>query len=442
LVYFLNMKKISKLLFILLFVVVLSATMVLANNLKQGEAQLVVDGDMERAGTADWTAIRATISKTTDDVKSGIQSMRITLTDANPSIRQTILTAGNTYRVTGWARGDGVIAPRVGDVINGNRWSGTTSTDWQYIDFVFEAGDTRLSLNAQNGLADDWIEFDDVQVTEYTSSMKGGEANILIDGDMERTGTANWSALRATLSKVTGMNPKEQAIRITNSEVDITSSAYQTTTEVGKTYRITGWARSVDGLGIPSMWNTVFFWTGTTSTDWQYFDIILLASNTSFRLYNKQGGIGYAVDFDNVQVTEYTPSMKRNEIQKLVDGDMERTGTANWVVLESVLSKVTGMNPTEQAIRITNSGASQGGAQQSILTTGQKYRITGWARSVDGVAQPGLWDVVFFWTGTTSTDWQYFDVVHIANSSNLHLYNKTNTISTAVEFDNVQVTEF
>ncbi len=135
----------------------------------KGNNELLVDGDMENAGVGDWTVLgNANLTKQTINPKEGSQVMRIAYNDStNPSAYQIILTVGKRYRVTGYARSDGVKDPAV---INGGviLKSLNTSTSWQYFDVTFVAISTSLIIRATT-TSTSYAEFDDVSVKEVTS---------------------------------------------------------------------------------------------------------------------------------------------------------------------------------------------------------------------------------------------------------------------------------
>jgi len=128
--------------------------------------ELLTDGDMEASGTTAWTAMNnATLTKETGDPHGGTYSLKVAYNDtANPYARQSILTADKTYRLTGWAKGDGTKAPwlRCSSIL----WTGTTSTDWQYFDTTFTAENVILDLGSYLDGAGQYVEFDDVSVFE------------------------------------------------------------------------------------------------------------------------------------------------------------------------------------------------------------------------------------------------------------------------------------
>lgn len=104
--------------------------------------------------------------------------------------------------------------------------------------------------------------------------------------------------------------------------------------------------------------------------------------------------------------------------EQLTDGDCEDPGTPDWASYRSgVLSKSTA-NPHSgaQALRITENGLNNPGAQGSAIVKGHFYRIKGWARG-DGTAVPRVYDGAPLWTGTSSTSWQYFEVTLLAGST-------------------------
>ncbi len=137
-------------------------------------ADPLADGNMEAAGVAAWGKwpAGATISKQ-GSAHSGTQCIRV-LADAagNPSIEQSVVAAGNTYRVHGWARSDGSGNAKPRAYLGGTaRFTGTTSTDWQEFDFtnVATAG-AKIEFMAVTVVAGQYCEFDDITVTCYNAS--------------------------------------------------------------------------------------------------------------------------------------------------------------------------------------------------------------------------------------------------------------------------------
>ena len=107
--------------------------------------------------------------------------------------------------------------------------------------------------------------------------------------------------------------------------------------------------------------------------------------------------------------------------QLISDGDMEAADASAWSAFNSgTLSKETGTpHGGSNVLRVTENGADYPSAYQAdVITTGNTYRLTGWARG-DGNANPFIWDSAALWTGTSSTDWQRFDVVFTAVNDNL-----------------------
>ncbi|MCP4711233.1 MAG: LamG domain-containing protein, partial [Planctomycetes bacterium] len=95
--------------------------------------ELIVDGDMGAAGVSSWAPVNgATISKEVGTPHSGTQCLRITAPGSSAYYaKQTILTVGKSYFVTGWTRSDGSKIPQVACPGHAVLWSGTTSTSWQ-----------------------------------------------------------------------------------------------------------------------------------------------------------------------------------------------------------------------------------------------------------------------------------------------------------------------
>ena len=130
---------------------------------------LLVDGDCEAVGVAAWSAVNATLSKQ-GSAYEGLQCLRIlnALGEATGQARQTILTVGKTYRITGAARGDGTNAPLVYNasaVPSITIWVGTSLTAWQLFDATFTAGNAVLRLRSE-GAGEKYIELDSLYISE------------------------------------------------------------------------------------------------------------------------------------------------------------------------------------------------------------------------------------------------------------------------------------
>jgi hypothetical protein len=114
---------------------------------------LLPDGDCESPGVADWTAQDATLSKDTSDPAEGTRSLKITSIASggvvSPAAYQFIsIIAGRTYRITGCAKSDGILIPRV--ILGGvSVWVGSTSTSWQYFDETTVATSTLCNFWTQ-----------------------------------------------------------------------------------------------------------------------------------------------------------------------------------------------------------------------------------------------------------------------------------------------------
>ncbi len=128
------------------------------------------------------------------------------------------------------------------------------------------------------------------------------KANEIADGDMETAGVGDWTPISsAILSKQTSsLGGGTQCIRVF--EASSYASAIQQVLTVGKTYHVTGYARS-DGVATPycSVTSSAS-WTGTTSTDWQYFEFTATAENTYFDIYKL--AVGDYAEFDDILVQE------------------------------------------------------------------------------------------------------------------------------------------
>jgi len=296
---------------------------------------------------------------------------------------------------------------------------------WKYSDLFSagaqgeaEAANLAASRFAQvSGRYPQVFTHDDVLID---GDMEASPIEVIVDGDCEAVGTGDWTATDATLSKDTTapLNEGTQHLRITSTANTFWAS--QTILTVGKTYRVTGSARSAGSSAIPKINSVGTVWTGTTSTDWQDFNEIFVATGTVIYFGSSSTHPGI-VDFDNIQVLEQ-------------DGD--------WTVTTATLSKDTTAPLYEgtQHLRLTYLSAFNGYAQQAIQIVGHKYRVTGVARS-DGTGIPKISEIgATHWTGTTSTSWQPFDITYVALTTALRLQGGTLSAGVYVEFDDVTVT--
>jgi len=132
---------------------------------------------------------------------------------------------------------------------------------------------------------------------------------------------------------------------------------------------------------------------------------------------------------------------KENGTQLLTDGDMEAVGVTAWTVDNSaVLTKQAG-SPSgsgSQVLRVTHGGVNAPGTYQTILTSGKKYKITGYVRS-DGTAVPKVaLNTVQVYLGSTSTSWTYFEATGETNGTRLYLQSfPYGTAGNYVEWDDV-----
>ncbi len=269
-------------------------------------SNLLTDGTMETAGTASWTAINsATLTKQTGTPYAGSQVLRVARNGVStPGAAQTVLSSGSVYRVYGYARSDGSATPIVRHGTT-TIWTGTTSTTWQSFDVVFISGATDLRISTTTNTGSQYVEFDNVVVSADTS-VRSGE--ILQDSNMEASGTSYYSALNSTILSKDTSNPHggTQALRTTYNGTTV--GALRSIFVVGKTYRITGYARG-DGTAIPRVGDAALAtaFIGTSSSSWQFFDIIRVVTNVNLALYCSASSGSQYCEFDDVSVTEVSP---------------------------------------------------------------------------------------------------------------------------------------
>uniref|UniRef100_A0A6H1ZAX0 Putative tail protein n=3 Tax=viral metagenome TaxID=1070528 RepID=A0A6H1ZAX0_9ZZZZ len=247
----------------------------------------LADGDMEAVGVASFGADNsATLSKEAGARTggSGTQVLRVEKTDSWGAAREpSAIENTGTYLVSGWAKGDGTAYPAIGQGSVESIWIGTSSTDWQYFEEVFESSATYVRMTKGSTAGTTYAEFDDVSVVEITG------------------GTDAWGANNALLTKeTTDPYRGNQFLRVTYNGAN--AYAFQTPFVVGKTYRLTGKARG-DGTLPPAIINYITtVWQGTSSTEWQDIDETFVASGQS-NLKLRTSAAGYT-DYDEIFLTQ------------------------------------------------------------------------------------------------------------------------------------------
>lgn len=381
--------------------------------------QFLADWNMEKSGVADWTPVSPVhLTKDTTKAVSGIRSMRATANAADTDAQEIQPVDADSdlvdfFRM--WDAGAGAVDNRapLNAIADGN-CEKISTTDWTTQDAsVYKMlddpaqGIRSLRLGRANKLVDGFME---------TIS-----PNVIKDGYCEDSGVAQWAAgASATLTKqTTTPYSGKRCLRIAHGGTDY-PYASQTVMTAAKVYRVHGRARS-DGTLRPRVYDTgVTLWTGTTSTDWQEFDVVFTATTTMIAFRAADAGAGY-IEIDEVTLTD------------------ETVGCAAWLTRYAALVVKRRLSGEPSVLRVINTGTTYGQAYQSVMTIGKTYRIIGRARSDGTVLPRAKTTTTWIWTGTTSTDWQAFDVVFRCDGTELRLYAETPAGYT--EWDSIELTE-
>lgn len=429
--------------------------------LVSAEKQILLDGDMEKSGTSDWTpnVANTLLTKESGAKEDGQQILRIYNDQGivgNCFARQTTaLTIGKTYRITGWARSP-TGRPRVmTGLVSPIAWEGKYTTEWQRVDGIGVAGSANFTIGVFSLADDSYSEWDDILVTEYTAPQANAEQQLLADGDMELSDTSEWSALSSTISKESGA--VEDGIRVFRiTTTDSGNAAYQTTgiLTLGETYRVTGWVRTDSSrlVAIGDRAASGRFCSFTAGTDWTRFDCTGTAGHTQFRLAVGTASAGQWGEFDDIVVTEYMAPAANKSKQTLADGDMEKADTSDWTpyTLYTAISKLAGAKEDGQRImRIENTDAQSRTiyVKQDILTAGKTYRVTGWVRLASSGEQdpPRVYfgsTAVLAWIGVGyTTEWQRIDGIATSAGAPLYLWLGSCNVGSYYEVDDIMVTE-
>ncbi len=249
-------------------------------------------------------------------------------------------------------------------------------------------------------------------------------ATKIVDGDMEAAGVASWPAYVPGLITKSTVSPHggTQALRIAY-VANNNPGAYQDVLTLGKTYRARGWFRG-DGTHAPWVYNGGVSLLGTSSTEWQRFDVTFTSAAITQLIFRLSGSAGWC-EFDDITITDCADD------------------TADWSVGSSaLLSKQAGLpsGTGSQVLRVEYGGTSNPWTYQNILVVGHVYRVTGWARGDNGSAYPRIRDAAYFWNGTVSAVWQPIDVTFTCTDSVLRFYGATAGAGW-VEFSDVVITD-
>ncbi|MBU1017613.1 hypothetical protein KKA33_01135, partial [Patescibacteria group bacterium] len=513
--------------------------------------ELLTDGDMEASGTTSWAGGNgAVLTKETTDPHGGSQVIRIAYNGVNyPYCAQNSLTIDKEYRITGWARGDGTVVPRLYKAGGGYFWQGTSSTDWQYFDVIFTANHTAVFLLG-TAVAAGYVEFDDVSVFEVgtiepgdtlrftllqeqmtetdadgtqdtvsmyvcsdattsfnysTNSCTGGSlicSDTAVDpattdatcdesgNNLVPTGTSagdyNVKVYVEDSHDLAGTGTNQQSYTVENTAPAFTagptdsSSSSTTPTDAGDDVTFTATATDDNGddyyllvcdnnsaptTGTPPECNggsgnrwalssattsgdpvsSVTYTTqvsDSTSNDWYAF-----ACDADSCSSADQGSGDGGSPFEVNHRPEFSASFATSDTtatgsELLTDGDMEAAGTTAWLPQNNpTYTKETGTpHGGSQVLRVAYNDTASASVRQNVLTAGNTYKFTGWARS-DGTGTPrvqtGYGHIV--WTGTTSTSWQEVDVTGVSESTGFYLVNGGSAGYS--EFDDMSVVE-
>lgn len=216
---------------------------------------------------------------------------------AVPSVGPTLTIYTGSAFQTGWAGSVSGSAPTYGTY---NTRVAFTIDTW-HDDFIATTPKMwSIEVDASNIVGGDIAQ---VGTSPSVVDDPSRRANLLVDGDMESAGVADWTVGGATISKQT-TDPYEGSQYMRSVNTGASDNFRQSVMDVASEYRITGAARSLDGVGRPRIYVGTWEWYGTTSTEWQTFDVTFTASNTNIYFYTRDGGVGDGTEWDNLYLSE------------------------------------------------------------------------------------------------------------------------------------------
>jgi hypothetical protein len=300
---------------------------------------------MEAVGTSAWSVLGSTVLSKEADAYEGAQCLRSTL-GSGPGTTvayQLGLTSGIRYRIAGAMRSPygALIQIQAGSVTA----ISSSASGW-----VSDTGEATASSSAlrialgstiQTG---EYSEADALTVEAMSISAISPTASstqtttVLNDGNMEKSGVTDWTAgSSAVLTKETGTpHGGNQVLRIAYNGVN-NPYASQTVLTIGRTYRIHGWARS-DGSSAPRVFLTGngYVWSGAVDTNWQEFDVEVVAAGTTVRLVAIAAS-GHA-EFDDVTIVDIDAPLE--DFSNATATEMPWEGDTGWLYFDGVADDI------------------------------------------------------------------------------------------------------
>lgn len=259
--------------------------------------------------------------------------------------------------------------------------------------------------------------------TAFDSASYGTGDELLTDGDMEAPGTSAWTAGNsATLTKQTSSpHGGSTVLRVAYSS-SFSPYAYENGVTIGHRYRVHGFARG-DGTFAPDIKTSTgaTLWTGTSSTEWQEFDIEATADGTYFRLSSRCISSGY-VEFDDVSIREITGNNGTitgatwaSEDQCVRGKCLSFDGTDDYIASSDPGVTGTGAMSVSAWFRTTDTGSSDNTIiQWGTLADGELFELNVesgvvWSRNFYNTIQAG--------SGYNDDQWHHLVLTKTADST-------------------------
>lgn len=390
---------------------------------------LIIDGDMELAGTTNWAAISsATLSKQTTTQHGGGsgQVLRVAynaVTNPAASPPATTSVSGKLYHVTGWYRGDGASCkPRISNAFTAAIVvEGTTSNSWQSFDGYLVSSTGTCAILTAVATSAGYAEFDDVSVTQVgiPASSAFPTTEVLKDG-LFKYPLAAWP----TATNWTQDGAAGGALHVAGSVTAITQAA---SLIIGRTYTcvVTVTSRTAGSI-TPRAGSTGTGGSAITANGAASPQTLTCAGNTTFALVP-------TTDFDGRVTVSLVPT------DGLIVWNGDGSTATGWTAANSAtLSSVSGW------LRVARNGVNNPVATQSPLKAGSTYHIVVSVRG-DGTAIPSVSVagtlLAGSLSGTSSTSTQAIDFTVLVTAAGLSLLATTSSGTTYAEFQSLAITE-
>jgi len=382
----------------------------------------ISDATMEDKGTFQYESkAGATLTKDSSIKYADAQSLKVVNTDgiffSGARTKLKYLPESVLVRVSGYAYNVSGSSPAVIYYKNNQvLWTAPSNTaTWNAFNVTLTSENAQNIILGVSGAVSSAIVYYDSLVIEEDDSPS---RSLLTDGDMEDTDTDHWTAVNGTvLSKVTPGNDGTYALSVVGSGINWQGAQQdlQPSSEDEYGY-IEAYVRFLGGGSVPEIWQntasaqgSVFntrIANGTTSGVFHKISATFDLNDGNFIIFGG-AATNVNVEYDSIYTRFWKTGIK--------DADMEKATLDDWTAVGgATVAKSGGSHTGTRSLQVINASFTDGaGAQQTLNTNRQSFKIKGWyyhiiTTSLAAVYQNGT--LVFTGDPTKLSQWVQFEI--------------------------------